>query len=217
MNDIAPALRGVEVFASRAEESAGRTGGVTTAGTADPENSWSGTSDEAAGPEWRETLAFRRCRLVPAARLLLRDDQPVALGSRAFDLLHVLLRSRGALVGKNEIVNEVWPQTTVEESNLRFQMASLRKALGPDRDLVKTIPGRGYLFAADPAEARQERAGEEQADELRADGNASASQRAFRAATLERLASLLQRCIAELRQIDAEAGIPDGQDEASST
>ena len=43
----------------------------------------------------------------------------------------------------------VWPSTLVEESNLRFQMMSLRKALGKDRDIIKTIPGRGYLFAGE--------------------------------------------------------------------
>ncbi len=40
----------------------------------------------------------------------------------------------------------VWPSTVVDESNLRFQMASLRKILGEDRDVIKTIPRRGYLF-----------------------------------------------------------------------
>jgi DNA-binding winged helix-turn-helix (wHTH) protein len=64
-----------------------------------------------------------------------------------FDILTVLLRSRGCIVGKREIVKAVWPTTTVEESNLRFQVAQLRKALGRDQDLIKTVPGRGYLFA----------------------------------------------------------------------
>jgi DNA-binding winged helix-turn-helix (wHTH) protein len=44
-------------------------------------------------------------------------------------------------------VKLVWPTTIVEESNLRFQVAQLRKALAHDQDLIKTIPGRGYLFA----------------------------------------------------------------------
>jgi DNA-binding winged helix-turn-helix (wHTH) protein len=88
--------------------------------------------------------------LFPRSRLLLREGGPVTLGSRAFDLLLVLLRSRGEVVTKDDIVREVWPHTIVEESNLRFQMASLRNALGEDRDLIKTIPGRGYLFAAEP-------------------------------------------------------------------
>jgi DNA-binding winged helix-turn-helix (wHTH) protein len=92
---------------------------------------------------------FGRWCLVPRARLLLCDGQPVEVGSRAFDLLHLLLCRRGFVVEKNAIVSFVWPNTIVEESNLRFQMATLRKALGPERALIKTIPGRGYILAAD--------------------------------------------------------------------
>ena len=92
-------------------------------------------------------IRFRRFHVFPGERRVLRDGQPVDLGSRAFDLLMVLLKSRGIVVTKTEIVNHVWPSTMVEESNLRFQMASLRKALGEDRDVIKTIPGRGYLLA----------------------------------------------------------------------
>jgi DNA-binding winged helix-turn-helix (wHTH) protein len=92
---------------------------------------------------------FGRWCLVPAARLLLRDGEPVDLGSRAFDLLHLLLSKRGLVVEKGSIVSFVWPNTIVEESNLRFQMAALRRALGDDRSLIKTIPGRGYILAAE--------------------------------------------------------------------
>jgi len=94
-------------------------------------------------------IRFRDFEVWPGDRLLLRGRQPVCIGSRAFDLLVVLLRSRGEIVSKEAIVEYVWPSTTVEESNLRFQVASLRKALGADRELIKSIPGRGYLFAAD--------------------------------------------------------------------
>ncbi len=92
---------------------------------------------------------FGRWCLVPQARLLLHGDRSIEIGSRAFDLLHLLLSKRGFVVEKNEIVSFVWPNTIVEESNLRFQMATLRKALGEDRRFIKTIPGRGYIFAAD--------------------------------------------------------------------
>jgi DNA-binding winged helix-turn-helix (wHTH) protein len=87
--------------------------------------------------------------LVPAARLLLRDGRPAEIGGRAFDLLHLLLTRRGTVVEKNAIVAFVWPHTIVDESNLRFQMAALRKTLGTDRSFIKTIPGRGYIFAAE--------------------------------------------------------------------
>ncbi len=97
------------------------------------------------------SISFRKFQLMPAERLLLRNGEPVELGSRAFDLLVVLLKSRGAVVSKNEIVDYVWPSTMVDESNLRFQMACLRRVLGVDRDVIKTIQGRGYLFAAEAA------------------------------------------------------------------
>jgi DNA-binding winged helix-turn-helix (wHTH) protein len=94
-----------------------------------------------------DELRFRGYRLLPSARILLKDGRPVCIGSRAFDILHVLVKARGCIVCKREIVKLVWPTTIVEESNLRFQVAQLRKALAHDQDLIKTIPGRGYLFA----------------------------------------------------------------------
>jgi DNA-binding winged helix-turn-helix (wHTH) protein len=91
-------------------------------------------------------LAFEEFLLVPRSRVLLRNGRPVCLGSRAFDLLHALLKAAGTLVAKDELVKQVWPSTFVDESNLRFQMACLRKALGDCRHVIKTVPGRGYIF-----------------------------------------------------------------------
>jgi DNA-binding winged helix-turn-helix (wHTH) protein len=96
-----------------------------------------------------QRLAFGRYIAFPSARTLLLDGIPVSIGARAFDLLIVLLTSQGEVVSKEKIIRHVWPTTTVDESNLRFQMGLLRKALGPDRDIVKTIPGRGYLIAGE--------------------------------------------------------------------
>ena len=110
------------------------------------------------GDDADRDLNFGPFRLLPGSRTLLHEEQPVECGSRAFDLLHVLLLSRGKVVSKDDIVRHVWPTTCVEESNLRFQMASLRKVLGTYRDLIKTIPGRGYLLASDFVE-RAEPAG----------------------------------------------------------
>ena len=95
----------------------------------------------------RATIRFGPFSVHPGSRLLIRDGREIPIGSRAFDLMVALLRARGQLVDKNEIVRSVWPSTTVDESNIRFQIASLRKALGPEGDLIKTIPGRGYLLA----------------------------------------------------------------------
>ena len=97
-------------------------------------------------------LRFRGYSILSGSRQLLADGSPVPIGSRAFDLLVVLAEARGTVVTKEAIFRQVWPSTIVEESNLRFQMACLRKALGRDRDVIKTITGRGYLLAADVAE-----------------------------------------------------------------
>ena len=101
-----------------------------------------------AGSSALAELRFGHFRLLPGARSLLRDGAPVQMGSRAFDMLHVLACARGSVVAKEDLVSRVWPTTVVEESNLRYQIGVLRKALGPDRDLVKTVAGRGYLLAA---------------------------------------------------------------------
>jgi DNA-binding response OmpR family regulator len=95
------------------------------------------------------TLHFRRFSVMPRDRRFLVDGRPVVMGSRAFDLLMVLIEARGAVVGKEEIMGRVWPRMLVDEANLRVQMSLLRKVLGDDGDVIKNIPGRGYLFAAD--------------------------------------------------------------------
>lgn len=122
---------------------------------------WAGGDKEPAWPSKRP-LYFRAFALLPAARILLRHGHSLQIGSRAFDLLHLLLRSRGELVEHADIVRHVWPTTIVEESNIRVQIASIRKALGEDRDLLKTVPGRGYLLAEDVALGGSEALAEEQ-------------------------------------------------------
>lgn len=94
-------------------------------------------------------IRFRRFQVLPGARQLLAEGEPIELGSRAFDLLVVLLEARGTLITKDEIMRRVWPSTVVDECNLRVQMSALRKVLGEDREVIKTIPGRGYVFALD--------------------------------------------------------------------
>ncbi|WP_407822101.1 winged helix-turn-helix domain-containing protein [Sphingomonas arvum] len=93
-----------------------------------------------------QELRFGEWRLVPSARVLLRDELPVTIGSRAYDLLHLLLLRRGRIVTVREIISFVWPTTTVDDTNVRIQLSTLRKVLGEDRHLIKTIAGRGYLF-----------------------------------------------------------------------
>lgn len=97
-------------------------------------------------------LCFGRFRLLLEKRTLLESGRPVPLGSRAVELLTVLLEHRGELVGKQTLMERVWPTTVVEDINLRVQMAALRKALGHDDEAqgyIATVPGRGYRFTAD--------------------------------------------------------------------
>jgi DNA-binding winged helix-turn-helix (wHTH) protein len=91
-------------------------------------------------------LRFGRFCVLPRARRLLVDAQPVEIGSRAFDLMIVLIGAAGALVTKNELLGRVWPDTVVAEDNLKVQMSALRKVLNEDRDIIKTVHGRGYVF-----------------------------------------------------------------------
>ena len=69
---------------------------------------------------------------------------PVPLGGRAFEIMEVLIKSEGKLVTKDELLSQVWPGATVEENTLQVHISALRKALGPDREMLKTISGRGY-------------------------------------------------------------------------
>lgn len=89
--------------------------------------------------------------LRPTAHLLLEADTPVHIGARALDLLIVLVERAGEIVTKDELFARVWPGLAVDESNLRAQMASVRKALRDGQDgarYVMTVSGRGYRFVA---------------------------------------------------------------------
>jgi DNA-binding winged helix-turn-helix (wHTH) protein len=91
-------------------------------------------------------LKFGSFRVLLRRRQLLADGVPVLLGTRAFDLLLVLLEADGSLVTKEELLGRVWPGIEVSEENLKVQVFSLRKALGAHRDVIRTEYGRGYRF-----------------------------------------------------------------------
>jgi non-specific serine/threonine protein kinase len=99
-----------------------------------------------------QALRFGRFRLVLHSRELLADGVPLSIGNRALDVLFALIEAQGELVTKDELLSRVWPNTTVEENNLQFQVSTLRKALGEDRDFIRTVSGRGYRFVAEVAE-----------------------------------------------------------------
>jgi predicted ATPase/DNA-binding winged helix-turn-helix (wHTH) protein len=95
------------------------------------------------------TTQFGRFRLHGRRRELLAGGVAVPIGSRALDVLLVLIEARGELVTKDELMNRVWPNTFVEENTLHFQISAIRKMLGEDRDFIKTIAGRGYRFVSE--------------------------------------------------------------------
>ena len=78
-------------------------------------------------------ISFSPFRLVPTQRLLLEDDNPVRVGSRALEILAALVERPGELVGKHELMARMWRGTFVEEGNLKFQVGALRRALGDGR------------------------------------------------------------------------------------
>src|SRR4051812_23576260 len=94
------------------------------------------------------TLEFGHFRVLLRQRQLVADGVPIELGTRGFDLLLVLLEADGSLVTKGELLSRVWPGIVVAEENLKVQISALRKALGEDRDFIRTEFGRGYRFTA---------------------------------------------------------------------
>ena len=104
--------------------------------------------------EQHESFAYRFAEFSVdvTRRQLLQGRDPVQLTSKAFETLLVLVRRRGTVVSKSELMNAVWGDTAVEENNLTQQISALRRALGErpdDHRFIVTVPGRGYCFVAD--------------------------------------------------------------------
>jgi DNA-binding response OmpR family regulator len=78
-------------------------------------------------PMNEHAISFGPYRLLASQRLLLEGSQPVRLGSRAFDILAALVERAGEVVGKEQLIARAWPQTFVEESNLKIQVSALRR------------------------------------------------------------------------------------------
>lgn len=103
----------------------------------------------------KQFYEFGVFRVDKTERLLLRDGQVVPLTPKVFDTLLVLVENSGHILTKEEVMNQVWGDTVVEEANLTKNVSTLRKALGekPDQyQFIETIPWRGYRFMADVRE-----------------------------------------------------------------
>ena len=103
-----------------------------------------------------EIFLFGKFRLDRAGGGLFRRDAdgvfvPIAIGSRALEILAVLVERRGDIVPKGEIIGTGWPRTVVAEGNLFVQIAALRRILDgaqPGQSCIQTVIGRGYRFVA---------------------------------------------------------------------
>src|SRR6267378_2543485 len=107
-----------------------------------------------------QAISFGPFRLFAEQRLLLEGVRAVRLGSRAFDVLAALVERAGEVVGKEQLIARAWPQTFVEESNLKIQVSALRRAVGDGQGgnrYIVTVPGRGYEFVV-PVGVTTERA-----------------------------------------------------------
>jgi DNA-binding winged helix-turn-helix (wHTH) protein/pimeloyl-ACP methyl ester carboxylesterase len=103
------------------------------------------------GSEALDTYRFGPFRLEIRERRLSRGDEVIPLRGKVFDTLSVLVENAGRLVTKQELLDAVWPETTVEENNLNHNVSVLRKALGEratGQHYIETVPRVGYRFAA---------------------------------------------------------------------
>jgi DNA-binding winged helix-turn-helix (wHTH) protein len=98
-----------------------------------------------------QVYEFDCFRVDAANRVLLRNDEVIPLTPKVFEVLLVLIKNRERVLAKDELMQSVWPDVTVEESNLTQSISLLRKALGEqpsDNRFIGTVPKRGYRFLA---------------------------------------------------------------------
>ena len=91
--------------------------------------------------------SFDVFRVDPVERLLFREDREIPLTPKVFDTLIVLLENSSHVLTKQELMQQVWPDSFVEENNLAQNISILRKALG--EQYIQTVPKRGYRFVGD--------------------------------------------------------------------
>lgn len=92
---------------------------------------------------------FGEFRLDTEEKVLYRNERLITLAPKVFDTLEVLVKSEGKLLSKEELMNLIWQDSYVEESNLTQNIYTLRQVFGKRNKFIKTVPRRGYRFAAD--------------------------------------------------------------------
>ena len=107
------------------------------------------TSSDRAMCLGEREFSFGAFRFIPTQQLLLHEETPVRLGGRALDILLVLVERAGELVSKKDLIAQAWPNSVVDDSNVKVHVAALRRALeagSVGADYIATVSGRGYRF-----------------------------------------------------------------------
>jgi predicted ATPase/DNA-binding winged helix-turn-helix (wHTH) protein len=119
-----------------------------------------------AGKDQRSVYVSGSCEVDLARRELRVRGTTAPLGSRAFEILEFLVQSGGEVVSKGDLIGRVWQGAIAEENTLQFHISAIRKALGPDRDLLRTVPARGYRLLGDWTIRQQVEPGERHSIEI---------------------------------------------------
>jgi len=107
-------------------------------------------------PDTEPAVGFGPFAFYPQQRLVTCEGRPLALGGRALDILQVLVEHAGAYVDKQTLIERVWPESIVEDINLRVHIAALRRAFSVatgGSQYIHNDPRRGYCFAPSVAPA----------------------------------------------------------------
>ena len=102
-------------------------------------------------PQTSRFYEFGRFRIDRAERVLTQEGEPLLLSPKLFDTLLLLVENSGHIVDKDRLMEELWPNTFVEEGNLTQNISVLRKLLGDaggGQRFIQTVPRRGYRFVA---------------------------------------------------------------------
>jgi predicted ATPase/DNA-binding winged helix-turn-helix (wHTH) protein len=139
-------------------------------------------------------FAFGAFRLSPDQRLVEKSGAPLLLGGRALDILIALVERAGEVVSQRELIDIVWPHVNVDDGNLRYHVATLRKALDDGLDgarYIINVPGRGYCFVSPVI--------------LSGDGDGDGPMRTATPAPLHGMPSRLDRMVGRKAEVEAIA------------
>ena len=98
---------------------------------------------------------FADFRIDEKERVLIADGEIIPLAPKVFDTLFSIVKRRGSIISKEELMDEVWSDSFVEESNLTQNIYTLRQTLGKENKFIETVPRRGYRFIK-PVEITQQ-------------------------------------------------------------